>query len=152
MSWRDRFNEPIDFAALAVERSKKGWRPTPAQKAKWEKQRKAARRAKGKAGVARMMAERPKRPTTPGASLTFLEAFQPGEWYGLGDLIAKSGLKRGTVHGLAHRFHKNGTLQRTKNPAFERPGWKEPEWLYALNPQMQHNVGDQGDSGDQAED
>jgi hypothetical protein len=149
---RARWFEPIDFAALAIERSKKGWRPTPAQKAAWAKKRKAARRAKGKAAADRLAKARPKRQATPGASQTFLATFQPGCWYGLGDLIAASGLKRGTVHGLAARFWKKGTLTRTKNPAFERPGWMEPEWLYQLNPQVQNQVADQEQGGGVTED
>lgn len=136
VSWRDRFSEPIDFAALAIERSKKGWRPTPEQKAKWAKQ-KAALKRKAVAAAARRLAENRKAeraakrgPATHGAGETFLAAFEPGAWYGLGDLQALSGLKKGTVHGLAHKFWKRGELERTKNPAFERPGFMEPEWLY----------------------
>jgi hypothetical protein len=68
-------------------------------------------------------------------------------------------LKRGTVHGFAAKFHKKGTLQRTKNPAFTKPGFMEPEWLYGLpaavvtdlSPQMQHNVGNQEQRGDYTE-
>lgn len=159
MNWRDRFSSPIDFAALAVERSKKGWRPTPAQKAKWAKKRAAAKRKAVREARKRIEEERraegkvrPWRPT-PGAGQTFLATFQPGCWYGLGDLIAASGLKRGTVHGLAYKFWKQGELERTKNPAFERPGFMEPEWLYrrVLNPQVQRDVGDQGERGGDAE-
>jgi len=134
--WRDRFSDPIDFAALAVERSKKGWRPTPAQKAAWAKKRAAAKR-KAVRGAAERLKEARKlaRATkhgkpTGGAGAAFLAAFQPGCWYGVGDLQALSGLKRGTVHGLTAKFWKQGELERTKNPAFVRAGFQEPEWLY----------------------
>jgi hypothetical protein len=153
-----RWFEPIDFAALAVERSKKGWRPTPEQKAKWAKQRAAKKRKARAAASERLKAERKLAraiefgQATQGAGETFLATFQPGCWYGVGDLQAASGLKSGTVKGLAAKFWKRGTLVRTKNPAFERPGWKEPEWLYGLNPQVQNQVANKEQRGRQAED
>lgn len=159
MKWGDRFAEPIDFAALAIERSRKGWRPTPAQKAAWAKKRAAAKRKAVREARTRIEEERRAqgkvRPwrATPGAGQTLLATFQPGCWYGVGDLIAASGLKRGTVHGLTAKFWKQGELERTKNPAFVRAGFQEPEWLYRrrLNPQVQHDVGYQGQHRDGAE-
>ena len=153
-----RWLEPIDFAALAVERSRKGWRPTPEQKAKWAKQRAAKKRKAVAAASERIKAERKLARAieygraTHGAGETFLATFQPGHWYGVGDIQAASGLKSGTVKGLANKFWKRGTLTRVKNPAFERPGWKEPEWLYGLNPQVQDEVANQERGGCQAED
>ncbi|TWA89562.1 hypothetical protein [Bradyrhizobium stylosanthis] len=158
MSWRDRFAQPIDFAALAVERSKKGWRPTPAQKAAWAKKRAAAKRKAVAAAAARLKEERKAAraekhgAATPGASEKLLEAMRLGRgWYGVGDLEALTGLKRGTVHGLVHKFHKRGDLERTKNPAFVRAGFQEPEWLYRLRPEMQDEVRDQAEGGAGAE-
>lgn len=157
--WNERFAAPLDLAALAIERSRKGWRPTPAQKAAWAKKRAAAKRKAVREARKRIEEERraegkvrPWRPT-PGAGAAFLATFQPGCWYGLGDLIAASGLKRGTVHGLTYKFHKQGELERTKNPAFVRAGFQEPEWLYrrVLNPEVKHQVQDQAASGADAE-
>lgn len=156
------WDEPIDFAALAVARSKKGWRPTPAQKAKWAKQRAAKKRKARQEAARRIKADRKLaraiefgRPT-PRAGETFLATFQPGCWYGVGDLIEASGLKRGTVHGLAAKFVKKGILARTKNPAFDglgyrKPGTFEPQWLYGLNPQMQNDVADHEQRGKEPE-
>src|SRR5262245_16358400 len=63
---RDLYGEPIDFAALAIARSRKGWRPTPAQKRAWaakrEAKRKRERREAGKRFEARKRAEARKRP------------------------------------------------------------------------------------------
>lgn len=158
MTRRAMWDAPIDFAALAIERSRKGWRPTPAQKAKWAKQREAKKRKASAAAIERLRQERKLAKAiehgraTPRAGETFLATFEPGCWYGVGDLQAASGLKSGTVKALAIKFWRKGVLARTQNPAFERPGWKEPQWLYGLNPQMQHNVANQGNSGGNAED
>lgn len=149
--WKERFAEPIDFAALAIERSRKGWRPTPAQKAEWKRKREAAKRkavreAARKLEEARKQERAAKRGApTSGAGAALLAAMERDAWYGLGDLIALTGLKRGTVHGLVYKFAERGELERTKNPAFERPGFREPEWLYRrLRPQVQDDVSDQG--------
>lgn len=157
MSWRDRFAQPIDFAALAIERSRKGWRPTPAQKQAWARKKAAAKR-KAVAEAAQRLAEARKAERaakhgapTSGAGNALLGAMEPGAWYGVGDLIALSGLKRGTVHGLAHKFHKQGELERAKNPAFVRAGFQEPEWLYRLRPQVHQDVANQTEGGAGAE-
>jgi hypothetical protein len=159
MNWRDRFAQPIDFAALAIERSRKGWRPTPAQKAAWAKKRAKAKRKAVAEAAKRLEEERkPERlaqrgAPTHGAGAAFLATFQPGCWYGVGDLIAASGLKRGTVHGLTAKFWKQGELERTKNPAFEKPGFMEPEWLYrrCLRAKVHQDVGHQAERGSGAE-
>jgi hypothetical protein len=156
--WRRILDRPpIDWALLAAERSLKGRKATPAHIAKQKAglaRAKRAKRRKSKATIDALAKARPKRQLTHGAKERFLAAFQPGCWYGLGDLIAASGLKRGTVHGYAAKFHKQGILLRVKNPAFERPGFMEPQWLYqrrALNAQVQHDVDDQGEGAAPAE-
>lgn len=155
------WDEPIDFAALAIARSKKGWRPTPAQKAKWAKQRAAKKRKARAEASKRIEAERKLARAiehgkpNPRAGETLLATFQPGCWYGTGDLIAASGLKPGTVKALALKFWRKGTLRRTKNPAFDGPGYRkpgtfEPQWLYGLA-EVPGQIPEQGDRGDYTE-
>jgi hypothetical protein len=135
---RYAFDEPIDFAALAIARSRKGWRPTPTQKAAWAKKRAAKRKreraAAGKRFQERRRAERVANPLqrTHGAGERFLAAFQPGCWYGVGDIAAASGVNYSSCKAYVVKFRKLGLVERTKNPAFERWGFREPEWLYRL--------------------
>lgn len=157
MNWRDRFAEPIDFAALAIERSKKGWRPTPAQKATWAKRRAATKRKAVKAAAERLAEARKaawvakRGDVVQGAGKRFLGSLEPGHWYALADVVALSGLKVGSCKAYLHKFWKRGELERTKNPAFVRAGFQEPEWLYRLNPQVQHDIRNEGERGSGAE-
>lgn len=134
---QDLWGEPIDFAALAVARSRKGWRPTRAQKEAWaEKRRKKAKKARTEAGkrfAARKRAEGAKRRKGDGSALhAFLAAFQPGQWYGVADIANASGCNYSSCKAWCVTQRKAGRIERTKNPAFVRAGFLEPEWLYGI--------------------
>ena len=132
---QDLWGEPIDFAALAIERSRKGWRPTRAQKEAWaEKRRKKAKKARTEAGK-RFAAKRVKTRTKgDGSALgAFLAAFQPGRWYGVADIANASGCKYSSCKAWCVTQRKRGLLERTKNPAFAGSNFAgEPEWLFRI--------------------
>lgn len=146
---------PIDWALLAAERSNKGRRHTPKTIAKLKlaraKHEKARTRHSSKIGTRKPV--RQTRPGTVNALARLLEAMASGEWFGRSDIQNLSGLKRGTVAGTIIAAERRGLIERTKNPAWERQGGVECEFLYrrVLNQQVANDVGDQGQSGDAAE-
>jgi hypothetical protein len=95
--WRNRFDEPIDFALLAAER--RGYRHTPETlkriKATRAKNRKARARVAAKRTEERLSEARAPRRGTPGAGQRFLDAFERGKWYGVSDIETRAGIKRG---------------------------------------------------------
>ncbi len=144
---------PIDWALLAAE--KRGYRHTPKtiakQKAAMAKSRKAKRKRALKSLEA---AAKPIRQVDKiDALATLLGSMEAGAWYGRSDIRILSGLKRGTVAGTIVRAEKLGLLERTKNPAWERPGGVECEFLYrrvGLKQQVADDIDDEGHSGDAA--
>jgi hypothetical protein len=160
--WRNRFDEPIDFALLAAER--RGYRHTPETlkriKATRAKNRKARARVAAKRTEERLSEARAPRRGTPGAGQRFLDAFERGKWYGVSDIETRAGIKRGSAKAYSVKFRELGWIERTKNPAFERPGGLECEFLFRrirwdnrdLNSQVQDQIGDKGDGAGQAAD
>ncbi len=143
---------PIDWALLAAERSNKGRRHTPktiaklkAARAKHEKDR---MRHSSKIGKYKAI-----RKATPGAGERFLCAMRPGEWYGVSDVARLSGVNPDSAKAYADKFRKAGLIERTENPAFERPGGLECQYLFrrVLDQQMANDIADQGKRGDAAE-
>lgn len=151
---------PIDWALLAAERANKGRRFTPKQIAKLKAGH--ARHAKARKAFARKVAVanyKPVRQTRNGtvnALPRLLAAMATGEWFGRADIQNLSGLKRGTVAGTIVKAERAGLIERTKNPAWERPGGVECEFLYRLVPvalveQVAGDVDNQRQGGDAAE-
>ncbi|MBO4228032.1 hypothetical protein [Bradyrhizobium neotropicale] len=132
-NWRARFDEPIDFALLAAER--RGYRHTPETIRKFvetkRKNQARKKRAAKRAAAERIEAARPKRQATPGARQRLLAAFPDEGWYGIPDMIALSGVKRGSVGPLLLKLTELGLVERTKNPAYQGRGFPDQcQWLY----------------------
>lgn len=147
----EAWNTPIDWALLAAEQA--NYRHSPTIIKKISEQRKQHFQRKRKKGLASLVAAaRPARQIAKvDAVATLLAAMAPGEWYGRSDMQALSGLKRGTVAGTIIKAERRGLITRTKNPAWERPGGFECEFLYRrLDQQVTHEVDDQGEGGDTA--
>lgn len=140
---------PIDWALLASERTRQH-RHTPAAIEKIRAAR--IKTVKQKRREKRIAAElrdppKPKRVYPQiNAMGVLLASMVPGKWYGRSDMQALSGLKRGTVACTIIRAEKRGLITRTKNPAWERPGGVECEFLYRrleLKQQVANDVDDE---------
>lgn len=137
---------PIDWALLASERTRQH-RHTPAAIEKMRKARKATIKRKRKELAEKRVPRGAIRKIEKVDALgTLLAAMDPGEWYGRSDIQNRSGLKRGTVAGTIIKAESKGLITRTKNPAWERPGGVECEFLYSrleLKQQMAHDIDDE---------
>ncbi|MGM4929712.1 hypothetical protein [Tardiphaga sp. 619_E2_N8_5] len=120
---------PIDWALLAAER--RGYRHTIATIKKFTETKKRNLAAKRKSRAK----EKPPRPPVRkrlkiNSVKVMLGSMEQGAWYGRTDIQHMSGLKRGTVATAILRAESLGLLTRTKNPAWERQGGVECEFLY----------------------
>jgi hypothetical protein len=149
---------PIDWALLAAERANKGRRHTPKTIAKIKaaraKHEKARTKFAGRKAIENYKPVRQTRNGTVNALGRLLAAMASGEWFGRADIQNLSGLKRGTVAGTIIVAERRGLIERAKNPAWERQGGVECEFLYrrlALDQQVTDDIGNQGQRGDAAE-
>lgn len=126
---------PIDWEALAADRwrlGQKGPQPKHWNEKRMQVRKENARRRSLEASQKRAEAvRRTKAARRNGIALvTLLWAMEPGHWYGASDLRHASGLRRGSVYGLLHKFLKLGWARRIKNP--EGVVRVTPDWLYGL--------------------
>ncbi|WP_441252571.1 hypothetical protein AB8A28_19945 [Tardiphaga sp. 71_E8_N1_1] len=120
---------PIDWALLAAEQ--RGYRHTPATIKRFTATKKRNLAIKRKARAK----EKPPRPPVRqrlriNSVEVLLGSMETGAWYGRTDIQHLSGLKRGTVATAILRAESLGLLMRTRNPAWERQGGAECEFLY----------------------
>lgn len=127
---------PIDFALLAAERTRTR-RHTPKTIKKIAVARELTVKAKRKARAVELAptaVHRPERdaakPGSLGALDKMLDAMEADVWYGRTDMQHLSGLKRGTIASSIIHAERIGRLERTRNPAWERRGGIECEFLY----------------------
>jgi hypothetical protein len=132
--WR-RMEEPLDWALIAAERAG-GKRHSLKTNRKISAARKRIVKAKRKARAIELaLLKPPKRKKGPGsvnALSVMLGVMEPGKWYGRSDMQHLSGLKRGTIASTIIHAESLGRLIRTKNPAWERQGGVECEFLYRI--------------------
>lgn len=130
---------PIDWELLAAER--RGYRHTPATIKKFTETKKRNLAAKR---TARAKEKPPRPPVRKRLKINSVEvmlgSMERGAWYGRTDMQHMSGLKRGTVATAILRAESLGLLRRTKNPAWERQGGAECEFLYQKSSQLRTKI------------